>query len=158
MSVCLLRVDDRLIHGQVVVGWGQTLNPNRLVLADDHVAANRWESDLYRAGVPDDVDVEFVTINEAAGRFEDWVISEERTIVLVKGIEELLQLCSGTAGVREVNLGGIHQSGERAQRLPYLFLTDEELTRLRELEGRGVNILAQDLPNTAPIPLGDIEP
>ena len=156
MSVCLLRVDDRLIHGQVVVGWGQTLHPNRLVLADDHVAANRWEADLYRAGVPNDVDVDFVTVNEAAGRFEDWVLSEERTIVLVKGVDELLQLCAGTGSVKEVNLGGIHQSGERAQRLSYLFLTDEELARLNELEGKGVKISAQDLPNAAPIALRDI--
>ncbi len=43
MSLDLVRVDDRLIHGQVVVGWGRELKPDLVVLVDDEVAANEWE-------------------------------------------------------------------------------------------------------------------
>ncbi|MCH6547189.1 MAG: PTS sugar transporter subunit IIB, partial [Gemmatimonadetes bacterium] len=55
----LVRVDDRLIHGQVVVGWGRELQPDLVVLANDEVAANDWEQELYRLGVPERIDVKF---------------------------------------------------------------------------------------------------
>ena len=52
MTLVLCRVDDRLIHGQVIVGWGQPLGIQRIVLADDDVARSEWEQDLYRMAVP----------------------------------------------------------------------------------------------------------
>ena len=45
--VILFRIDDRLIHAQVVVGWGRRLRPDRIVLADDAVRAEEWEKELY---------------------------------------------------------------------------------------------------------------
>ncbi len=55
----LNRIDDRLIHGQVVVGWGQPLDVEFIVLVDDAVAASDWEQELYRMGVPPEMDVRF---------------------------------------------------------------------------------------------------
>ena len=52
MSFLLYRIDDRLIHGQVVVGWGQPLDAKFIVLVDDAVATSDWEQELYRLGVP----------------------------------------------------------------------------------------------------------
>ena len=59
MALELYRIDDRLIHGQVVVGWGQPLDLRFIVLVDDEVAASDWEQELYRMGVPPDMDVYF---------------------------------------------------------------------------------------------------
>jgi mannose/fructose/N-acetylgalactosamine-specific phosphotransferase system component IIB len=55
MPIVLCRVDERLIHGQVVVGWGTNLHVRRIVVADDELADSAWEQELYRAGVPDEV-------------------------------------------------------------------------------------------------------
>ncbi len=52
----LFRIDDRLIHGQVVVGWGQPLDVGFIVLVDDEVATSEWEQELYRLGVPPGMD------------------------------------------------------------------------------------------------------
>jgi mannose/fructose/N-acetylgalactosamine-specific phosphotransferase system component IIB len=51
MAIHLYRIDDRLIHGQVVVGWGQPLNVRFLVLVDDLVASSDWEKELYRMAI-----------------------------------------------------------------------------------------------------------
>ena len=57
MTLELYRIDDRLIHGQVVVGWGQPLDIGFIVLVDDEVAASDWEQELYRMGVPPEMEV-----------------------------------------------------------------------------------------------------
>ena len=66
MSLALVRLDDRLIHGQVVVGWGQPLNVAFIILVDDEVRDSAWEQDLYRMGVPPSIEVVFA--NELIAR------------------------------------------------------------------------------------------
>ena len=56
MTLALYRIDDRLIHGQVVVGWGQPLNVTFIILVDDEVRGSDWEQDLYRMGVPPEME------------------------------------------------------------------------------------------------------
>ena len=56
MAVLLHRIDDRLIHGQVVIGWGRPLGAQFVALVDDQVAGSDWERYLYRMGVPPEVD------------------------------------------------------------------------------------------------------
>ncbi len=156
MSLELVRVDDRLIHGQVVVGWGRELRPDLVVLADDEVAKNDWEQELSRLGVPDGMEVKFTTVDQAAGGVEAWANGSCKTIILVSGIDALRRLCEGAPSIRKVNLGGVHNEGDRHQHLPYLFLSDEEAHQLRSLATRGIEITAQDLPNAAPVALTDL--
>jgi PTS system mannose-specific IIB component/fructoselysine and glucoselysine-specific PTS system IIB component len=156
VSLVLVRIDDRLIHGQVVVGWGQALMPHRLVLADDTVAASEWERELYATGVPPELKLEFVSVDEAASRVDDWEGSNERTILLLGDVDSLVRLCDHTTHIRKVNLGGIHRDEPREQRLPYVYLSDEELNKLQALSSRGVEITAQDVPTAAEVPLGEL--
>ena len=147
MSLDLVRVDDRLIHGQVVVGWGRELKPDLLVLADDDVATTDWEQDLYRVGG---------SVAAAARSIDGWANGTKRTIVLVSNIDSLTRLCEAAPAIRRVNLGGVHYQGERHQCLGYLFLDDTETEQLRALAGRGIEITAQDLPTTTPIALAEL--
>jgi PTS system mannose-specific IIB component/fructoselysine and glucoselysine-specific PTS system IIB component len=154
VAIVLFRVDDRLIHGQVVVGWGRPLGVNRVVLVDDQVAASPWEQDLYRMAVTPDIEVDFVTGAEAATRLRDWQSDARRTLVLTGDIDTMAALHSAdTVTVHRINLGGIHHKPGRRERLPYLYLTDEEMVRLEALEAAGAAVSAQDLPTTAPVTL-----
>ena len=156
MSLDLVRVDDRLIHGQVVVGWGRELQPGLVVLADDEVAANEWEQKLYALGVPCGMKVEFTTVAEAASSVDMWAHDSCKTIIIVSDIDSLQRLCNDAPIIRKVNLGGVHSDGDRQQYLPYLFLSEAEVGQLRLLATRGIEITAQDLPNSAPVTLEDL--
>ena len=59
MTLVLYRVDDRLVHGQVVIGWGKPLNLGFIVLVDDAVCGSEWERDLYRMGTPPEIELRF---------------------------------------------------------------------------------------------------
>ena len=92
MTLVLCRVDDRLIHGQVVVGWGQPLGIQRIVLADDEVAKSDWEQDLYRMAVPSGLEVVFATVAAAGAQLRGWERDSKRTAVLLGSIEAAAQL------------------------------------------------------------------
>lgn len=156
MTVALVRVDDRLVHGQVVVGWGRPLGAAFVAVVDDVLAASDWEQELYRLGAPEDLPLEFVTVAEAAGRRAAWEADPRPGIVLLGDVATASALAA--AGVRfpRLNLGGIHHRPGRAERLPYVFLTDDELTSLDQLAATGVEVTAQDLPATRPVPLREL--
>ena len=59
MPIVLCRVDDRLIHGQVVMGWGRPLGVTRIILVDDQVAGSSWEQELYRMAVTPEIEHRF---------------------------------------------------------------------------------------------------
>ncbi len=146
----LCRVDDRLIHGQVVLGWGRPLGLERIVLVDDEVAANEWEQELYRMAVPAGIEVIFATVASAAGNLGTWHRDARRTALLTGGIEAMATLhAADHDALHRINLGGVHHQPGRTERLPYLYLTDAELTFLRRLASEGAEISAQDVP-TAP--------
>jgi mannose/fructose/N-acetylgalactosamine-specific phosphotransferase system component IIB len=153
VSVVLFRIDDRLIHGQVVVGWGQATQAGFIVLVDDEVRMSDWEQELYRMGVPPSVDVEFASLAEAIERVPAWEADARKGIVLTGDIETMAALCAGAPSVRTVNVGGIHFRAGRTERLRYVYLTDEEAARLRRLAASGVEVTAQDVPTVSPVPL-----
>ncbi|MGH7459118.1 MAG: PTS system mannose/fructose/N-acetylgalactosamine-transporter subunit IIB [Longimicrobiaceae bacterium] len=157
MPIVLLRVDERLIHGQVVVGWGNALDPDRIVVVDDEVAANQWEQDLYRLGVPNRVEAEFTDVDGARRGLPGWRSGSTRTIVLVKDVATLSRLAEdGALAGSEVNLGGVHHAEGRSKALPYLFLSGEEKGDLRAVAESGVEISARDLPNSRPVSLEEL--
>src|SRR5688572_18181788 len=110
----LYRIDDRLIHGQVVVGWGQPLNLGFIALVDDEVAGSEWEQELYRMGVPPEMDVHFTTPEGACRQLEQWQADERPGILLTGDIETMRRLIELCPSVKAVNLGGIHHRAGRA--------------------------------------------
>jgi PTS system mannose-specific IIB component/fructoselysine and glucoselysine-specific PTS system IIB component len=154
MAIVLCRVDDRLIHGQVVIGWGRPLAIDLILLVDDQVAASPWEQELYRMAVPPGIEVRFASVPEAAAHLPEWSANGRRGLLLTGDLPAMAALFAVDPGVvHHINLGGIHHRPGRRERLPYLYLTDDELRGLRELEARGADVTAQDLPTSPPVAL-----
>lgn len=154
MTVVLARVDDRLVHGQVVIGWGRPLDADLIVLVDAQVAAHEWEQDIYRMAVPEGMEILFADAAEAGRRLPAWEASQSRVVVLTGDIATMVALQSAAPDViRRVNLGGLHHRPGRVERLRYVYLDPAEQEALRALAATGTTISAQDLPSTPPVPV-----
>lgn len=157
MTLLLCRVDDRLIHGQVVIGWGGALRADHVVLVDDAVAGQAWEQEIYRMALPEGMAVEFLTRADAVTALPQWAGSDRRVILLTGDIPTMDTLARSRPDlIPAVNLGGIHHAPGRTERLRYLYLTPDEGSQLAALEALGVEVTAQDLPRSTPVPLGDL--
>jgi PTS system mannose-specific IIB component/fructoselysine and glucoselysine-specific PTS system IIB component len=155
VTLVLNRIDDRLIHGQVVVGWGQPLDVKFIVLVDDAVASSDWEQELYRMGVPPEMEVRFHSAADAAPLLDAYR-AERRPGILLSGDIATMRTLVENGGVREVNVGGIHHRAGRTQHLRYVFLTEQEGNALRELAVLGAVVTAQDVPAARPMPLEEL--
>lgn len=157
MPIVLYRVDERLIHGQVVVGWGGPLNADRIVVVDDDIVASAWEQELYCLGVPAEIEASFTTVENARDEHEEWGSDPHRTILLMRTIATLTRLAENELlKGAEINLGGIHHRPDRRRVLPYLYLSSDERRELDRLVSEGLRLSAQDLPSARVVPLDQL--
>ena len=155
MSIALFRIDDRLIHGQVVVGWGQPLNVAFIVLVDDAVRATASEQELYRMGVAPGMELVFASTAEAAARLPEWDRDPRVGILLTGDIATIARLANDSHRLTQINVGGLHHRPGRSERLRYVYLTDDEAAQLRALAAQGIEVTAQDVPTARRVPLGE---
>ena len=102
------------------------------MLVDDAVAGSEWEQELYRMGVPPEMDVYFHTASDAIPALAKYRADSRPGLLLTGDIATMRKLVDGAA-VDAVNVGGIHSKPGRTQRMRYVFLTSEEEQQLRDL-------------------------
>ena len=157
MSLDLFRIDERLLHGQVIVGWGMRLHIDDYVIVDDEVAANAWEADLYAAGLPTGVDAHFVSVDEAISRFEELDTCLGRGALLTRDPGPMRELAeAGLLEGRRVNVGGMHAGEQRRRVLPYVHLASTEVSDLQAIAERSGKVTARDLPAAREVPLEEL--
>lgn len=157
MSIVVARIDDRLVHGQVVIGWCRPHEITRILLVDAEVAASEFERELYRLAVPDGIAIEFLTDGTAPARLEQAAASPERALVLTGSVESMAALQRARPHlIQTINVGGVHDRPGRLERLRYVYLSEGELSTLGALAGAGVSVTAQDLPTTRPVGLAEL--
>jgi mannose/fructose/N-acetylgalactosamine-specific phosphotransferase system component IIB len=152
MSVVLARVDDRFIHGQVTVGWSRVLNPDRIILCNDDIAADSWQSRVYASSVPPRMQVLVLSRQETCELLDpaDTDDNKLRTIVLVGSPADMLDLKRGGLDLPEVNIGGMHhQSGKRVLD-DQIYVDQFDIDAMRGLLSSGVDLQSQTVPG-APV-------
>lgn len=157
MPIALYRIDDRLIHGQVIVGWGQPLDLQVLHLVDDEVSVSDWEQELYRMGVPPEMTVQFFSADDAAAILPSLQSDPRPGILLVGDVTTMKRLVDAANGtIPAVNVGGIHHAPGRVAKMRYVFLTPTEEAELKAIADMGVVVTAQDVPSARPVPLAEV--
>jgi mannose/fructose/N-acetylgalactosamine-specific phosphotransferase system component IIB len=148
----ILRIDDRLVHGQVCVGWCDALGIPRLVLADDAIAASDFERELYACCPAAGQVLEFLGLAELATALRQ--PPPATTLVVLPGTAEALRLAELGAPLAEITVGGLHDQPGARQLTDYLFLTPAQEADLRALLTRGIRLVGQPLPSSPRLDVG----
>ena len=157
MPVELVRIDERLLHGQVVVGWGERFGLERYLVVDEDIAGSDWEKDLWSAGVPAGAGVRFVDPGGAKVAWEELEAASEPAAVLTRDTVTMRRVAeTGVLRGRTVNVGVIHDGDGRREATPSVHLSPSDLEDLREIEALGARVEARDLPGSRRVPLGEL--
>lgn len=157
MSIELIRVDERLLHGQVVVGWGQRLGIGYYVVADDGLVETGWERRLVASGVPAEAEALFFSVEGAADRFADLDARRGTGALITRDVRGMRRLAeAGRLEGRTVTLGCLGPSADRKRALDYVHLTGEEIRDLRAMVEHGARVIARDLPGSRAVKLAEL--
>ena len=147
MPVIFTRIDDRLLHGQVVQGWIPYLKATEVVVVSDEVAADDIRRSLMRISLQEDVELSIFTVVDAAQYLKKAAASEARMLVLAAGPGELVKLAGDGVAFDTVNVGGMHYSMGKAQIGRALFMGDDDKAALRKLSELGIKLEGRGVPN-----------
>ena len=149
MSLVLVRIDDRLIHGQVVVGWGIHLNFERIVLCSDSIAISLWEKDIYtgaEATAPYPLTVSVFTIEETLQFLNDVASEKEKIVLLTESPQDLLQLIKRGLKIKKINVGGMHYKQGKMRLAPYIFVDEDDISSFKEICKMEIELEGRDVP------------
>lgn len=146
MNIQLFRIDDRLIHGQVVITWASALNSDSILLCDNSVYQNDWERELYLSCSPEYLKITIRDVSGTAALLKDEAQDFSKTIVLVSGPYVIEELIKEGVDLNKINVGGIHFKEGRDNFLPYLYLDDREKNSFKRCMEKGLYFECLDVP------------
>lgn len=149
MTIALLRIDDRLIHGQVVEGWLPQLNVDMVAVVSDAAAADPVQTALMKMALPPAVGLSVLGVADAPAALASPQAAARRILVLVPGPAEALALLEKGVAVDRVNVGGLHFTVGKVQLGRALFLNEADKAALRAIAARGVRLEGRPLPSDA---------
>jgi mannose/fructose/N-acetylgalactosamine-specific phosphotransferase system component IIB len=152
--ITLVRVDNRLIHGQVVEAWLPHLKVQRVVVADDEAASSPLIRAAMALAVQSAIEVQIQPLAQVdfAALTKDGV----RTLVLLRDVAAVPFAFAQGLTLDHLNLGNVHFGAGRRQVSPSVFLAEEEVQALQSLAEKGVRVEARAVPSEKSVELGEL--
>ena len=147
----MVRVDYRMVHGQIVAKWIKFRPVDRLILADDSLVDDPFMGDIYRMAVPEVDIVKLGDVQTAIDRKNDTVL------LIFKDVASAYTVYKNGLQLPELNVGAVQNSAQRKAVVQGVALTVEEYEKLSEMKAEGVNVFLQPIPENDPVSLGSIE-
>jgi len=141
-----VRIDDRLIHGQVVAVWCRHQPFTRIVIVDDDVAADPFLQEVLRLAAPAGLPVDVFSVEQALTALGAEEPSRATTMVLVRSPQTAKRLYDGGVRFPALNVGGIGSGPGRRTIFKNIAASDEEIAILKELADQGVSITLLTVP------------
>jgi mannose/fructose/N-acetylgalactosamine-specific phosphotransferase system component IIB len=139
-----LRVDNRLLHGQVVQFWIGHLEVADLIIADDEVACNAAMPTIYRMALPEAVGLKVITVPELKAELDQ--TGPLTTMVLMRDIRDVLRAIGAGVVIRQITLGNVHATAERNRVTDSVYLSERETEELYGLRREGIEVEIQTFP------------
>jgi mannose/fructose/N-acetylgalactosamine-specific phosphotransferase system component IIB len=151
MTLKLVRVDDRLIHGQVVAIWLKALGARRIVIVDDRTAADEFLREILELAAPPGVPVEVHDVERGAQRVRDLAAAPEPIFVLMRSPLTAVRLREAGVEFPLLNVGGMGAGPGRKVLYRNISASPEEIGAMRRLEEMGTTVELRIVENDRPV-------
>jgi len=156
MDITLVRVDNRLIHGQILEAWVPFTKSSAIIVVDDHVASDFFRETVIKMAVPRDVEVVITSVEDFANHFKYQHGKGRKTIVLFSGIADAFRAFQGGFAFEHLNLGNIYCEECLKQCSPSVMLGAEDVKIIRSFLDEGVEIDVRCVPREKPINIREL--
>ncbi|TZE82566.1 PTS system mannose/fructose/N-acetylgalactosamine-transporter subunit IIB [Calorimonas adulescens] len=151
MSLSLIRIDDRLIHGQVVLSWSRYIGANLILVADDKVARDMVRKTLLQAVAPQGIRVDVLPVSDAADRIKGGSYDRYNVLMLFTTPGDVLRFVGKGISIKSVNIGGISYKAGKRMVTKSVAVDDEDIEALKKLGEMGIEVEVRVLPEDSKI-------
>ncbi|BAV59004.1 hypothetical protein AGMMS49573_04310 [Endomicrobiia bacterium] len=146
MPIVLVRIDDRLVHGQIVQGWLKILDVNIILVVSDIVTLDTMQQMLMTMAVPDNIKLDIKNLKNATNGITNGQYDKERVMILAVSPSDILYMIEAGADFKSVNVGGMHFISGKRQLLRNLCVNDNDVESLHKIHIKSVEIEGRILP------------
>lgn len=145
-KIVLARIDDRLIHGQVMTAWLQYTGGNHIVIVDEATAADEFTKSIISMAVPGGIDLSITGIKDGAELIKN-APADDRIIILTKGPEAYLELLENGVEIEKIVIGGMGANKNRSKFYKNISASDEERETFKKIVEKGCEMNIHIIPD-----------
>ena len=142
-----IRIDDRLIHGQVAAFWSNILQATRIMVINDQVANDELQKKVLRMAAPTGIATSIITKEKAFANISAGKYSGQKVMVIFKNPEDILDLVEMGLPIKHVNVGNMGAKENTRAIKKSVNVTDEDIAAFEALGEKGVQLTAQMVPD-----------
>lgn len=155
-EVVMARVDDRLIHGQVMTKWSKGMGTNALFVVDNATAKDPFMKDIYTMSTANSgMAIKVFSNDEVVEYWNSTKFGNYKVLLLFKTIDAVKEVIEKGVPVKRLNLGGIAKKKDTKFVLPNVAVRPEDFELLKSIESKGVEVFFQVLPESKAVSLKD---
>lgn len=145
--ITLLRVDHRLLHGQVAFSWTQYVGADCILIANDSVPEDELRKTTIKLAKPPSVKLVIKNINDSIEAIKSGVTDKYNLFIVVESVNDAWRIASAVEEIKSINLGGIKAKEGSKNISKAINLLPEEIEHLQQLVGKGVEVEIRQVPN-----------
>lgn len=142
-----VRIDDRLIHGQIIASWLNIIHCSTIVVADDKAAKDSLQSMMLQMACPSGITLKILPIAEARDFLVSPALDRTKTLLILRNAESALRLTEVDLGITEINVGNVSSGGGRKKYSKSVWLNDADIAAFTQLHDRGISLEVRIVPS-----------
>jgi fructoselysine/glucoselysine PTS system EIIB component len=152
----LVRIDDRLIHGQVAFTWVPALGVNYVIVANDKVAKDEFQKMTLGLAKPANTKLLITSLNDAIAFLNDGKNQPLKILVLINNIKDAASLAENVAEIKSVNFGGIRSKEGSTLISKAIAITNDDLPVLHAMLQRSIELEVRQVPTDSKLMVADL--
>ncbi len=145
------RIDNRLIHGQIIEAWLPHLGFERLVVVNDELAADKIQQQIMQLAIPSRICVDFLPVSVTKERYSSLKILETNALFLFANCQDVVRLLGPDITIPSVNVGNMHYGPGKRQLCMHVAASEDDLVCLMHLRQKGVQLDFRAVPDDDPV-------
>lgn len=145
------RIDNRLVHGQVIEGWLPYLGACRLVVVNDELAEDELQQQIMKLAIPDRISVSFISVHATRQVYEEVEAAGVKTLFLLSTCRDVTRLMEKGVSISLINIGNLHYSKGKRQICSHVAASDEDIACFDALRKQGVTLDFRCVPGDTPV-------
>ena len=148
-NIVFVRIDNRLIHGQVATQWNNTVGSHLILVANDEVAKNTMRQKLMNMAAPQGVATRYFSIQKTIDVIHK-AAPRQHIFIVLETPQDALRLVEGGVPIKKLNIGNMHMSEGKRQVATTVAVDDDDVAAFRKLRELGVELQIQRVPSIPP--------